>query len=819
MLKDCRHVTRSVINIQNFPIRTRDFANCCSFWGVFWIDVSSPSIAKSNFIALASLLGSSVEDIDEARQLLANVKKNWLLILDNADDPDFDYQVYFPSGVWGTIIMTSRVSDCREYSTVGTEILTGLDEEDSVELLFKVAEIPLDSRSFQEEAAREIVKILGSHTLALIQAGAYIARGHCLMKEFPKVFQKHRDRLLKSRPKQAQSRYFDVFTTFEASASVLEFSKTLEAKDALCLLDVLSMLHFSDLPMRMFEEAWKGSQRARKINHNECYAIDTLTSWHVSQLPGFMISEAEEWDSFRLQEAINLLASLFLINKSKQHEISMHPLMHAWAKDRLTSEKQGQVWNITGSILALSIGSSESWQTHGRQRQPHIHSYIDLYTSRKLLSKSFPKSVPMIPQMLVRCGSLLSKMRDNKWLADLLKNIFDDFYAEFRCPSKSKIELLPLFRLQAINLRDRGEAKHAVRLLEQIVEICEDTVCEHHSDRLTSQHVLACAYAENNQIEEAIELFKHVVKIRETTLSEDDLDRLSSQHELARTYLNNNQIKQAIRLLEHVVKIEGMRLSENNSDRLNSQHVLARAYLKNGQIEQAIELFEHVFKILDVTLPENSSDRLASQHELARAYLKNNQIEQAIELFERVVKIREIVLSENDSRRLTSQHELARAYLENNRIEQAIGLFEHVVKIQDISLFENNSNRLTSQHELARAYLKNDQIEQAVELFEHVVKIQDISLSEDDSDRLSSQHGLACAYLKNNKIKEAAQLLEHVVNIEKVSLAENRFARLMSLDTLASAYEADGQFNQAKELFKQIRKIDENYLDNDDSEE
>ena len=151
--------------------------------------------------------------------------------------------------------MTSRVSDCSKYDTIGTETLTSLDEKDSAELLLKVAEVPLNSRSFQKNAASEVIKILGSHTLAIIQAGAYIAKDHCSMKEYPKVFQKQRERLLKFRPKQAQSRYSDVYTTFEASASVLESSTNKKAMNALCLLEVLSMLHFSDLPMRIFEEA------------------------------------------------------------------------------------------------------------------------------------------------------------------------------------------------------------------------------------------------------------------------------------------------------------------------------------------------------------------------------------------------------------------------------------------------------------------------------------------------------------------------------------------------------------------------------------
>lgn len=106
------------------------------------MEVSNPSIAKSNITSVAKLLGSSVDTVDDALQLMSNLKTSWLLILDNADDPDFDYQEYYPSGDRGTIIMTSRVADCSPYKTIGSEILTGLGQKECVKLLLKVAEIP-----------------------------------------------------------------------------------------------------------------------------------------------------------------------------------------------------------------------------------------------------------------------------------------------------------------------------------------------------------------------------------------------------------------------------------------------------------------------------------------------------------------------------------------------------------------------------------------------------------------------------------------------------------------------------------------------------
>lgn len=118
---------------------------CYRYWGVFWIDVDEVSAAEKAFIAVADTLGTAADNLADARQALANTQKTWLLILDNADDPDFDYQVYFPSGTHSAIVMTSRVAECASYGTVGSGVLEGLDSKHSVQLLLKAAELPEES--------------------------------------------------------------------------------------------------------------------------------------------------------------------------------------------------------------------------------------------------------------------------------------------------------------------------------------------------------------------------------------------------------------------------------------------------------------------------------------------------------------------------------------------------------------------------------------------------------------------------------------------------------------------------------------------------
>ena len=85
--------------------------------------------------------------------------------------------------------MTSRVAECKQYSGPGAfKALEGLGEDDSKEPLFKAAGLSPEFWPYHDNQAKEVVDLLGSHTLALIQAGAYISQGHCQLYQYPKIY-------------------------------------------------------------------------------------------------------------------------------------------------------------------------------------------------------------------------------------------------------------------------------------------------------------------------------------------------------------------------------------------------------------------------------------------------------------------------------------------------------------------------------------------------------------------------------------------------------------------------------------------------------
>jgi len=219
-----------------------------------------------------------------------------------------------------------------------------------------------------------------------------------------------------------------------------------------------------------------------------------------------------------------------------------------------------------------------------------------------------------------------------------------------------------------------GRIREAVDCLERCCSWREAILDETHPDRLSSEHALALAYADNGQVAKAVALLEKVVEIRRTTVDETHPDRLGSEHNLALAYQANSQVAKAATLLEKVVEIRRTTLDGTHPSRLGSEHALAFAYADNGQVAKAVALLEKVVEIYSQTLDETHPSRLRSEHNLANAYADNGQVAKAVALLEKVVEIHSQTLDETHPDRLGSEHALANAYADNGQVAKAVAL-------------------------------------------------------------------------------------------------------------------------------------------------
>ena len=701
----------------------KHFSLCYRFWGIFWVDVDKPSTAERDFIAVAKLLGRVIESVPEALQVLATTYRSWLLILDNADDPGFDYQIYFPPGNHGAVLMTSRVTECKQYSADAFEALGGLEEEDSKELLLKAAELAPGSWLAYDNQAQEVARLLGLHTLALIQAGAYISQGHCQLYQYPEVYQRQRQRLLKYRPKQAQSRYRDVYATFEASADVLEQSQTESARDALSLLQILSMFDSSVLSFQIFEEAWKGCRKISQAS-DEDRGIDEFSRDHVLQLPKLMVPDEDEWDHFRLTEASSLLTSLSLATRQDLNGyvgLSMHPLTHAWAKDRQDSKRQGVAWIATGCVLGFSLSNTGMWQTQERRLLPHVLSYLDLKVKKAfdLASKT------IITSILLKCGWTLLGMRQDTRLGQLLEDMFLELRQK---PDKPSEDLLPLYDLQARSLINLGRNEAARELLEQVIRIRETTQPKTHPDTLRTMSNLALVLDSQGKYADAEAMNRQTLEIMEEVLGKTYPDTLVTMSNLALVLDSQGKYADAEAMNRQTLEIKEEVLGKTHPDTLVTMNNLAEVLKRQGKYADAEAMNRQTLEIKEEVLGKTHPSTLTTMSNLALVLNSQGKYADAEAMNRQTLKIKEEVLGKTHPDTLATMSNLAGVLDSQGKYADAEAMNRQTLEIREEVLGKMHPDTLTSVYCLAYLLQKKQEYEEASLLYHRACTGYNLSL-------------------------------------------------------------------------------------------
>jgi hypothetical protein len=334
-----------------------------SFWGIFWIDASSEDTAQEGFLNIARACRQA-ENVESVKKWLSG-KKHWLLIFDNADNPNLDISSFFPPCDRGTILITTRNPDLQKYNTVGSYKVDKLDLKEAIDLLLKTTVIKDPQDDNVRQVAERIVNELGHLALAIIQAGAIIRQGLCSLDSFCDLFSKQKREVLelgRSIPNVEEYQY-SIFTTWEISLEKINSVKDDSATLALELLNMFSFMHFDGIRREIFEGA---------IN-NSMYVTDA-SIFRSSILAKLMV---EGWDGLLWGKAIKLLLAFSLITTSHSGLISMHPLVHLWSRERMSVLERTDACQT--AMMTLGIASTQDVGDEEKKRflVPHIDSLLE----------------------------------------------------------------------------------------------------------------------------------------------------------------------------------------------------------------------------------------------------------------------------------------------------------------------------------------------------------------------------------------------------------------------------------------------------------
>jgi hypothetical protein len=285
------------------------------------------------------------------------------MVFDNADILlPAELEAYLPPGRGGNILITSRNSTMRMLTSPENSLeVIEMEESNAIELLLKASCLDLSSMECQAEAS-EIVKELFYLPLAIDQAGAYIASGATTIGNYLAKYSDHRKTLLSHSEFTGASKYNrTVYQTWELSykeiqqrAGCDDSHKANAANSAMLLLELLPFIHHEEITEEIF--SYGALQKDQKTSNPELPLASSMLDQRL-----LFLNKAGTWDNLLFGEGIRILILFSLIKKASSDGVyAMHPLIHAWGRDRMTLDERDRCCLMAYVALSCSLRWDES---------------------------------------------------------------------------------------------------------------------------------------------------------------------------------------------------------------------------------------------------------------------------------------------------------------------------------------------------------------------------------------------------------------------------------------------------------------------------
>ncbi|MFJ2256872.1 FxSxx-COOH system tetratricopeptide repeat protein [Streptomyces sp. NPDC087844] len=638
---------------------------------VWWISAENPESITSGLASLGFRLNprmsaSGMTSTQSSEWAIAWLQHHsgWLLVLDNAEDP----QVISPligKTQSGHYLITSRISVGWHYvaSPIGLDVLS---PDESVELLTRISEI-----SDEETKKRELSSELGFLPLALDQAAAYI--------HYNKISVERYLNLLRRIPEKALS----------ATAAIGSNSNSV-AKTWLVTL-----------------------QSIRERNPLAISILRSLAWLSPDDIPRGMLYSFSE-DEFDVDDALGLLSSYSMISLTP-HSISIHRLVQAVirASEDISAGSLSHP-HVRAAIAIYEALDHEpeispaSWSLW-RRVVPHVEALSYLVPTED--------ASPPVHSLLYYAARFLKSQNQLEPAIKFAEKCVEMAEADQGEESDGP-DLLSCMNILGATLQVSGFHDRSVKIFRDLVS--ESVIKYGPLDpfTLSMKNNLASAFQDAGMMTEAVEIFEQTLKEREEILPVDDSATMTSRHNLASAYRITGKPHLAVPILERVVEERKEKYGERGVGTLNSMFNLAIAYIDSGNLIRAVKLLKHVLSEREVIFGPDDPNVIGARRRLGDAYRKAGNSRRSIPIYEENLASAIRAYGPDHAKVIEHGMPLAFSYQDVREQQKAIPLLRRVLEWQESMHGTVNESVIMARNNLAVAHWLDGEIDIASGLLE-----------------------------------------------------------------------------------------------------
>ena len=674
---------------------------------VWWISAADRSTLLGGVTTVARQLRGARPDLtaiasgaadgpDRFWALLNRAPAEWILIFDNADDPDVLAAVPHrrsgeeagpPVGAgdpgdgtgWirpsrrGLVIVTSRDADPQTWGRHAlVRLVEPLGEADAAGVLRDLARDAGD-----EEEARMLARRLGGLPLALHLAGAYLGAGAVRWRTFAAYAQALDSagggRLLDGLDPRPDPRAV-VTQTWEISLDDLAHSGIPHARGLLRLLSCYAPT--TPIPIDLLDD--------RRLQ-------DLLQS-----TPGFDTKNADRL----VEQAIRGLNRLGLVETQPLHQTTalvVHPVVADTNRYHLFAEPTGQpnVPEIAVDLVIAYLAKRKpdrpaDWiyfQTLG----PHLHALL----THQFQTLDQPRLIALIESTLAAAHAL-----------------------------------------------DQSGRLEDSENLSQTVHRCAGELGENHPLMVRIDAQLAWVASGRGRWPEAEERARRVLAQSRLVFGKDHPDAMTVGNHWAWTVAISGQYSTGEDIFREVFHNRRRVLGDDHPDTLTSYHELAWVAAAQGRWAAAEEMYRQVLADRQRVLGDDHPDTLLTGHELGWVIANQDRLDEARVALEQVLKDRRRVMGDEHPRTLTTLHELAWVAASQGHLKKAEQRYRHVCRQRRRVLGEDHPDTLTARHELAWVTAKRGRLAEAETVYSDVLAARHRVLGDEHHYTLATQAAL-----------------------------------------------------------------------------
>ncbi|KNZ71999.1 Nephrocystin-3, partial [Termitomyces sp. J132] len=777
------------------------------FSSIYMIDASSKESIEQ-FLVQVAHKAHLTEATSTAALVWFCYQTKWLMIFDNADDPDLDLWQFFPVCSHGNILITSRNEACTRYGPEHCYKVGNMTVEDSLSILLKASHRSNLSAS-EHTVAKKLVQELGCLALAIVQTGGYLNYNrHVKFYQYLENYKQNKSRYLgQVKTYNMDSYALSVFATWDLSYQKLDR----KAKQVLMLC---SVLHYAKVPIEIFKRAWNAVTQSFELDLQE-----------IKEALELFVDKDGNWNDNSLEEALVTLRSYSLVEITGEDSalLNIHPLVHEWSYKSLSREKQtkAQIYaqqvfyyiNKGGKLLQrqiLQIHMREFGENHSYSIEARKNLAITLREAGKLQdaehfgwhamkaqTKAFGSSHPDTIRAMENLATILSDAGKSQEAEHFQQQVLE---ARMEVFGSSHPETIRAMEILAIIWRKAGKLQEAEDFQQQVLRARTEAFGSSHPETIRTMEILAIIWREAGKLQEAEDFQQQVLKCRMEAFGSGHPETIRTMENIAIIWREAGMLQEAEDFQQQVSKARMEAFGSSHPETIKTMENLATILSDAGKLQEAEHFQQQVFKARMEGFGSSHPETIRAMEILAIIWRKAGKLQEAEDYQQQVLNARIEVFGSSHSETIRTMEILAIIWREAGKLQEAEDFQQQVLKARMKAFDSSHPNTIRAMENLATILSDAGKLQEAEDFQRQVLKARIEVFGSSHPETIRAMEILAIIWRKAGKLQEAEDFQQQVLKSRMEAFGSSHPTTIRAMKILAMILKEAGKLQEVEDF-------------------